>query len=104
MIQVEIASNKKAGIHKILVKGHAGSGPKGHDLCCSAVSAILFGGFNALSENEAYHYDIKEGYACLDIDGEASEQDKVVLMTIMIQLQTIEASYPKNIEIQLRKE
>lgn len=27
--------------HRVVAKGHAGSGPKGHDLVCAAVSALV---------------------------------------------------------------
>lgn len=27
--------------HRLVAKGHAGSGPKGHDLVCAAVSALV---------------------------------------------------------------
>lgn len=29
------------GHHRLIAKGHAGSGPKGHDLVCAAVSALV---------------------------------------------------------------
>ena len=104
MIRIEIVENA-SGIQKILVQGHAGQGPYGHDLCCAAVSAILFGGYNALQDDEkAYHYDIKEGYALLEVVGEVEEKEQIVLRTIEIQLESVRRSYPQNIEIQIKKE
>ncbi len=103
MIRVEVCENGSR-IAKIHVKGHAGQGSFGHDLCCAAVSAILFGGFNALDEKGPYRYDIKEGDALLEVTGTISDHDQAVLATILVQLRTIEQSYPKNIEIKSKKE
>lgn len=36
MVQVTYEREK----HRLVVRGHAGSGPKGHDLVCAAVSAL----------------------------------------------------------------
>ena len=57
MIKVKI-SNVGTNFHSLEVKGHAGSGPYGHDLACAAVSAITFGGLNAL-ESGQNSYDVK---------------------------------------------
>ena len=103
MIRIEINTGK-GGIEKILVKGHAGSGPFGHDLCCAAVSAIVFGGYNALEENGPYSYDVKEGYALLSINGAISKKDEAVLHTIITQLKSLEESYPENLKINYKKE
>lgn len=37
---IEIIYNRKK--HSVLVKGHAGSAEHGHDLVCSAVSALVY--------------------------------------------------------------
>ena len=83
-------------------KGHANYDEAGKDLVCSAVSAIIIGGFNALNDDEAEEIIVEKGYAKCTITGEISDHDVNVLDTILIQLLTIEKSYPKFIKV-LRK-
>jgi uncharacterized protein YsxB (DUF464 family) len=46
-------------------KGHANSAPYGADLVCAAVSAVILGGFNALTNAKTYEAKASEGYASL---------------------------------------
>ena len=65
---------------KIEASGHALFAEKGKDIVCSAVSAILVGGCNALTNHQNY-------------------QIIIVMRTILIQLMTIEESYKSYISI-----
>lgn len=83
------------------VKGHAGSGPYGHDLVCSAVSSIILGGLNNLRDgDDHYKIEVKEGYVCLETLKEVSEHDQIVLETIEKQIESVAVSYPKNAKLE----
>lgn len=83
------------------VKGHAGNGPYGHDLVCAAVSGIILGGLNNLTDGDVkYKHEVKEGYVSLEALERVSEHDKIVLETIERQLESIASSYPKNAKLE----
>ena len=85
-------------IKSIEIKGHAGSGPKGHDLICAAVSAIITGGANALNKNN-YNIELESGYAYIEMK-EKDEDGNNVLNTVWVQLKTVEESYSQFIRIE----
>lgn len=80
----------------IEVTGHSNSAPYGKDLICAAVSAIVTGGFNAFNEEDIDSCLLEEGYAKVVVK---SSNGLVILNTIIVQLKTIEVSYPKFIKI-----
>ena len=88
MIKVKIS---KAGttFKSLQVKGHAGSGPYGHDLVCAAVSAVITGGLNNLKAPKDYDIKLEEGYSLLKANKEVSAHDAVVIETIICGLKTI---------------
>lgn len=84
------------------VKGHAYSGDPGKDLVCSAVSAITFGGLNALSQK--VKITVKEdAHVTIKVSEKVTTKDYIILETLLTQLKTIAHSYPQNIKI-IRKE
>lgn len=81
-------------------KGHANYADKGKDIVCSAVSAILVGGVNAIIEKNNYSIKIENGLFNLKtIKNDTLIHDNVVLETILIQLFSIENSYGDYIQI-----
>lgn len=96
MIQVNVISHdgKSYGLE---VKGHAGFAESGQDLICAGVSSIVTGGFNAFNKDDIESITLESGYAKVILK-EQSESLKV-LDVIIIQLQTIQESYPKYIKI-----
>ena len=75
-------------------------------LYSAAVSAISFGALNALEDiDEDFDYEIDRDEAAISLSpkGAISDHDETVLETLIIQLKTIEASYPEAITIQERK-
>ena len=48
------------------VTGHANSAEYGHDLVCSAVSAVVTGGFNNLQDIKSFDIVLEEGNASLE--------------------------------------
>ena len=79
------------------IKGHANSNEHGKDLVCAGVSCIITGGFNALNKEDIEEIILEEGYAKVIVNPESKSVD--VINVILIQLQTIQESYPKFIKI-----
>lgn len=99
MIKVEIEYRGK-GFHSLLIKGHANTGDYGKDLVCAAVSACATGAMNALEDpEEGFDIEIESGRLHCLAKGAVSEHDEAVIETLLIQLKTIEVSYPTAIEI-----
>lgn len=98
MIQITVIKlNKK--IQSISVKGHSNSAPKGEDLICAGVSSIVIGGANAIANPECYTFKQDDGLFEINEVKTASDHDYDVLETMLIQLKTIEETYPKFVSI-----
>lgn len=87
----------------MIVKGHAEYDDAGKDLVCAGVSSIMFGLLNALDE-------IAEGSVDISVDNQIkikTGKTDIILQTILrtglIQLQTVEESYPEFIKIKMQE-
>ncbi len=100
MIRVEVIF-LKGEFRSLTIKGHAESGPYGHDLVCAAMSAIVPGGFNALKGE--YKIEVSKGFVSLEAPSGLSSHDQVVLETILAQISGISDSYPSYLTLE-RKE
>lgn len=104
MISVRV---KRAGHHVIgvTVNGHAGSAPKGEDIICAGVSALVQTYYFSLQR--LLHLDVKadvrDGYLSLHIPaGLPPEQlDKAGLLaeSMLVGLDEINRSYPGFVEV-----
>ena len=97
---VDYDAQKKAFedfVNGLEVKGHANFAEHGKDLVCAGVSCIITGGFNALNKEDVEEITLEEGYAKVVVKPESKSID--VINVILIQLQTIQESYPKFIKI-----
>lgn len=100
MIKIVIKTDESTKtITSIEVKGHANSAEYGKDLVCAAVSAIITGGANALTE-DIYDIELKEGYSLIKASKIPGDNDAVVLKTMEVQLKTIEEVEGKFIKIE----
>ena len=93
---------KKDGkIINLSLLGHAESAPYGNDLVCSAVSAVVFGGLNALENPKSFKITTSEKDGSVEVEAKeaVSMHDYQVLDTILIQLKSIEESNSKFISI-----
>ena len=91
-------------ITSLEIEGHAHSAEPGKDLVCSAVSAVTFGGLNALRNTQQnLNVQVQEGYILITKSGVTESEDEIVLKTILTQLETIANDYPKYVKI-IRKE
>ena len=96
MIKVSIISSGEI-VNGLEVKGHANFAEHGKDLVCAGVSCIITGGFNALNKEDVEEITLEEGYAKVIVSPESKSVD--VINVILIQLKTIQESYPKFIKI-----
>lgn len=97
MIRVSYQHNQD--VDTLQVKDHAGYAEAGYDLVCAAVSSIVFGGANALEEVEENSTEKKDNYFYLS---SRSERGKIIMHTVLVQLQTVKAIYPQYIKIDER--
>lgn len=99
MIRVDVLVD---GPHvvKVIVSGHANAADKGEDLICAGVSAISVGTLNALDElvQGSVEDFMSEGYVSISVVSNNATQ-QVILQTMLIQLQSIQAAHPKYIQI-----
>jgi len=96
VIKRDVSSQK---IISIEVKGHANSAEYGKDLVCAAVSTVMTGGMNALTDKE-YDFKLEEGHIYVKALDIPSDYDSVVLKTMEVQLMTIEESNHKYVQIE----
>ena len=100
MIKIVIKTDESTKtITSIEVKGHANSAEYGKDLVCAAVSAIITGGANALTE-DIYDIELKEGYSLIKANKIPGDNDAVVLKTIETQLKTVEEIEKRFVKIE----
>lgn len=91
--------------NRVTVEGHAGSGPEGHDLVCSAVSALaltLAGNVAYMQTQEAV-YDVitklEEGNAEIQCTPYRRYKDSVaqIYRAICVGFELLATKYPENI-------
>lgn len=96
--------------NRVTVEGHAGSGPEGHDLVCSAVSALtltLAGNVAYMQTQEAV-YDVTtklaEGNAEIQCTPYRRYRDSVeqIYRSICVGFELLATKYPKNISYDVR--
>lgn len=100
MIKIKVIY-ENGTIREIRALGHAESAPYGKDLVCAAISAILWGGFNALSDrNYRFERDQEQGLGGVTCLAEPSSRDQVVLETIVTQIESVALSNPKHVTLE----
>lgn len=99
---IKVAYLKTANSVQLRVKGHANSGPYGHDLVCAAVSAILTGGLNTLTHPGRYAITSNDGFVELTSDEAMEQHDLTVLETMLRQLETLAEAHPQSVQITLK--
>ncbi len=103
MTHVKIIKKQNMTTH-IEVKGHALSAQYGKDIVCAGISTVITGICNALDAISIYdgnQITIKEGLVIIPnlID---NEKVQIICEVLIVQLQMIERSYPKYIEISIQ--
>lgn len=100
---IHVTYHKK--FNRVTVYGHAGSGPEGHDLVCSAVSALALtlAGNVAYMEAQEAVYDVitklEEGDAEIQCTAYRRYRDSVeqVYRAICVGFELLATKYPENI-------
>jgi uncharacterized protein YsxB (DUF464 family) len=96
--------------NRVTVEGHAGSGPKGHDLVCSAVSALaltLAGNVSHMQAQDAVHgviIELKEGNAEIQCTPYRRYKDSAeqIYRAICVGFELLATKYPDNILYDVR--
>ena len=96
--------------NRVTVEGHAGSGPEGHDLVCSAVSALaltLVGNVAYMQAQEAVHdviTKLEEGSAEIQCTPYRRYKDSVeqIFRAICVGFELLATKYPENISYKVR--
>ena len=99
MIKVRVIKDKDL-IKSIEARGHANFDVIGKDIVCAGVSAILVGGLNAMEQLSCSSLDYKMNEGHLLVNVAADERMQQIAQVMIIQLLTIEDSYPKNVHIE----
>lgn len=95
--------------NRLTVDGHAGSGPEGHDLVCSAVSALaltLAGNVAYMKTRDAVYGEIMkldEGSAEIQCTPYRRYKDSVeqVFRSICVGFELLATKYPENISYEV---
>lgn len=84
-----------------IVRGHAGSGPKGFDIVCAAVSSAAYLTANTVIEVKKVDADVtvEEGYMAFFIPESAKEAAKDILLGFELHMQELQKQYPTRINI-----
>ncbi len=92
MIAVEVVYSEN-GFDRLSISSHA------DELVCAGVSSCYIGALNALDNLDAYQIENSSGDSHIVRTGKISGHDETVLETLVIQLKTIEQSYPDEIRV-----
>ena len=97
---IKITATRNNGkITNLTVKGHANSAPHGEDLVCAAVSSILVGGCNALSNPNCFAIKLDSGDASVTEISHANEHDYEVLEVMLVQFKSVEETSTKFLKV-----
>lgn len=99
MVKVKIESSNEV-ITRIVISGHAGYDEKGKDLVCAAVSSIAVGTLNALDELTKDDCELILTDDQVMIIVKRNEHDsQMIIKTLIIQIKTLQESYPNYLKI-----
>ena len=100
MIKVSV-EKKKDGIVAFSCKGHAGYAEEGQDIICSAVSALTINAVNSVEKLAGLRYESKDcsGNLTFRLLDAPSPESNLLLQSMIIGLQSIEADCPKYLKV-----
>ena len=85
----------------IEIAGHSKFAIYGQDIVCSAISSIVFGTLNALVKYQLAESRIIIESAFIRIELQKSDDIQLIADVMLVQLQTIQESYPDYIRIEI---
>lgn len=86
----------------IIVTGHARAAPRGQDIVCAAVSALIqtfAASAEVLLPTKEFECEITAGKAVITETGNLSDPARVLRDSLLIGLEAIAESYPQNVRI-----
>lgn len=101
MIKVIITKQGEL-IKSLKVSGHANYNDYGKDIVCAGVSSIVIGGLNALTsleQKDKIKALVNEGHVEIEVLDLTNQNLQYILKVILIQLRSIEESYPSFVKI-----
>lgn len=85
---------------EIKISGHANYAPKGQDIVCAAVSALVTTTVNSLDSFKKNQIKVKtDGQVTLLLNSQISKNDQSCLKLLMNGLKLISKQYPKYVKI-----
>ena len=104
MVKVNIYRDSNGNIISYNVSGHAGVAEAGHDIVCSAVSALtqapLIGLEQYLKLKPQYTVDEESGIFTLKLN-EADSRTQAILETMYLALQSVERQFPQYVKVKV---
>lgn len=103
MIRIQ-ADKRNGSLYKISIKGHAGANADTvYDMVCAGVSAASIGAANAMDElaKDVCEFSGTDNPFFIEMKKD-DETARIILNTLLIQLQSLQEAYPDNIKIQYR--
>lgn len=102
MIYVTIDKNERDEITSFKVEGHAGFAPSGRDIVCAAVSSLVIGTVNGLSQLTDAEFDaeVNEGVVEMTIQ-ESTAYSNILLRSMVMSLEGIQEEYSDNLTIEI---
>ncbi|MEE3487033.1 MAG: ribosomal-processing cysteine protease Prp [Bulleidia sp.] len=98
MVHISV-DTRNGKILALKATGHAESAPYGQDLVCAGVSVVMIGLCNALDEMKTdARLSVRNNLISIETDG-LDETAQVILKTGLIQLETVQETQKRFIEI-----
>lgn len=106
MIRIRVERNDDGQPTRILITGHANSGPRGHDLVCAAVSGVTFmvNAMEQMTGVQMHQPNDGEGRVECSIPSEVTDhgiREKLTLLmeAMVLTLQNIADQFPEYIRL-----
>ena len=107
MIEVEIYEERDGRISAFSVQGHSGTAPKGRDIVCAGVSALvqtaLLGLGRHLHREIDFHID-PSGDLHMKLREAPDDLSEAILRTMRLGIEEIEKAYPDAVRLRITKE
>lgn len=101
MITVELILDNNQAISGFYVQGHAQAGPRGQDIVCAGVSALVQASIMGIERQLGRDIDLTQNAKGLKMSliGEPDNLTNAILETMLLGLTEIAKRYPKSVRI-----
>lgn len=101
MIRVVIERDGTGRIWGYSAQGHAGSGPRGRDIVCAAVSVLTDSAFLGLERHlqRKLKWKAEAGNLAVQLQEEPDSATEAIMNTVVLGLQEIEKIHPDKVRI-----